>query len=318
MTEIHTPSIVSLIGAPADIGAGTRGAGMGPDALRVAGIADAITQFGLTVNDLGNLQGPANPWRAAEGGLRHLPEVVAWNTLVHDAVHAALQAHHLPVLMGGDHCLAIGSISAVARHCRSTGKKLRVLWLDAHADFNTASLTPSGNVHGMPVACLCGQGPAVLTDIGGFSADQPALLPKQIRQLGIRSVDAGEKRLVHDMGIEVFDMRYIDEMGMRHAMDLALALVDANTHLHVSLDVDFLDPDIAPGVGTTVRGGPTYREAQLCMEMIADTGRMASLDIMELNPALDVRNQTAELAVDLVESLFGKSTLMRQRVVAAL
>jgi arginase len=147
-------------------------------------------------------------------------------------------------------------------------------------------------------------------EIGGHSAEQPALHPKQIRQIGIRNVDAGEKKLVHDMGIEVFDMRTIDEMGMRSAMELALALVDKNTHLHVSLDVDFLDPDIAPGVGTTVRGGPTYREAQLCMEMVADTGRMASLDIVELNPAFDIRNRTAELAVDLVESLFGKSTLM--------
>jgi arginase len=310
MTEKHTLTTASLIGAPTDIGAGTRGAGMGPDALRVAGLGSAIAQFGLAVHDHGNLQGPPNPWCAAVDGFRHLPEVVAWNTLVHEAVYGALQARHVPVLMGGDHCLAIGSISAVARHCRSTGKKLRVLWLDAHADFNTATLTPSGNVHGMPVACLCGQGTDELTGIGGH---KPALNPKQIRQIGIRSVDAGEKRLVREMGIEVFDMRYIDEMGMRHTMELALALVDANTHLHVSLDVDFLDPDIAPGVGTTVRGGPTYREAQLCMEMIADTGRMASLDIMELNPALDVRNQTAELTVDLVESLFGKSTLMRYR-----
>jgi arginase len=163
----------------------------------------------------------------------------------------------------------------------------------------------------MPVACLCGKGPRELVSIGGFSSEQPALHPKEIRQVGIRSVDAGEKKLVRDIGIEVFDMRYIDEMGMRHAMELALSLMDANTHLHVSLDVDFLDPDIAPGVGTTVRGGPTYREAQLCMEMIADTGLLASLDIVELNPALDIRNRTAELAVDLVESLFGKSTLMR-------
>jgi arginase len=227
------------------------------------------------------------------------------------AVYAQLQAQHLPVMLGGDHSLAIGSISAVARHCKEQGQKLRVLWFDAHADFNTATLTPSGNIHGMPVACLCGHGPQALVEIGGHSAAQPSLQPKQIRQIGIRSVDAGEKKLVHDMGIEVFDMRYIDEMGMRSAMELALALVDNNTHLHVSLDVDFLDPDIAPGVGTTVRGGPTYREAQLCMVMVADTGRMASLDIVELNPALDIRNRTAELAVDLVESLFGKSTLMR-------
>ena len=300
---------VSLIGVPSDIGAGTLGARMGPEALRVAGIAQAIAQFGLDVRDCGNLAGPANPWQEAVNGFRHLAEVVQWNRLVHDAVHAELKAARLPIMLGGDHCLAIGSISAVARHCREQGKKLRVLWFDAHADFNTGTLTPSGNIHGMPVACLCGHGPQALIEIGGHV---PALRPKEIRQIGIRSVDEGEKRLVHDIGIEVFDMRYIDEMGMRHSMDLALALVDANTHLHVSLDVDFLDPSIAPGVGTTVRGGPTYREAQLCMEMIADTGRLASLDLVELNPALDLRNQTAELAVDLIESLFGKSTLMRQ------
>jgi arginase len=304
-------SSVSLIGAPTDIGAGARGASMGPEALRVAGIREAIAQFGLNVKDCGNLLGPANPWLPAVNGFRHLPEVIAWNRLLHDAMLAQLQAGHLPVMLGGDHCLAIGSISAVAKHCKAVGKKLRVLWFDAHADFNTATLTPSGNVHGMPVACLCGQGPDELVSIGGFSHVQPALNPKEIRQIGIRSVDAGEKKLVKDMGIEVFDMRYIDEMSMRHAMELALAVMDANTHLHVSLDVDFLDPDIAPGVGTTVRGGPTYREAQLCMEMIADTGRLASLDVVELNPAFDIRNRTAELAVDLVESLFGKSTLMR-------
>jgi arginase len=300
---------VSLIGAPTDIGAGMLGARMGPDALRVAGIGAAIAQFGIDVSDCGNVSGPANPGQAAVDGFRHLPEVVRWNQLLHDAVYAELGRDRLPIVLGGDHCLGIGSISAVARHCRERGRKLRVLWFDAHADFNTATLTPSGNIHGMPVACLCGHGPPELT---GLAGQTPALNARDIRQIGIRSVDAGEKRMVHDVGIEVFDMRYIDEMGMRHAMELALALVGADTHVHVSLDVDFLDPDIAPGVGTAVRGGPTYREAQLCMEMIADTGRLASLDVVELNPALDVRNQTAELAVDLIESLFGKSTLMRQ------
>ena len=299
---------VSLIGAPTDIGAGTAGTRMGPEALRVAGIAEAIAGFGIDVRDCGNVAGPANPGLPAIGGFRHLPEVMAWNAAVHDVVHAQLDADRLPILLGGDHSLAIGSISAVARHCRDKGRKLRVLWFDAHADFNTAALTPSGNMHGMPVASLCGHGPRELVDMAGFA---PALNPKDIRQIGIRSVDAGERRLVHDAGIEVYDMRFIDEMGMRHTMELALALVAPDTHLHVSLDVDFLDPDIAPGVGTTVRGGPTYREAQLCMEMIADTGRLASLDVVELNPALDVRNRTAELAVDLIESLFGKSTLMR-------
>ena len=300
---------VSLIGAPTDIGAGSRGASMGPEALRVAQIVPVLEAHGLEVLDRGNLAGPANPWLPPVGGYRHLAEVMAWNRAVHEAVYAELQGGRLPILLGGDHCLGIGSISAVARHCREAGKKLRVLWLDAHADFNTNQLTPSGNIHGMPVACLCGHGPQELIEIGGTV---PAISAKAVRQIGIRSVDQGEKRFVHQVGLEVFDMRYIDEMGMRHTMELALATLDANTHLHVSFDVDFLDPDIAPGVGTTVPGGPTYREAQLCMEMIADTGRLASLDVMELNPALDVRNKTATLAVDLIESLFGKSTLMRQ------
>jgi arginase len=300
---------ISLIGAPTDIGAGSRGASMGPEALRVANITSVLESHGLEVQDRGNLTGPSNPWLPPVNGYRHLAEVTAWNHSLHDAVYAELQLGRLPIVLGGDHCLGIGSISAVARHCRDTGKKLRVLWLDAHADFNTSALTPSGNIHGMPVACLCGHGPKELIEIGGHV---PAISPKWVRQIGIRSVDEGEKRFVHEQNVEVFDMRYIDEMGMRAAVEMALALMDANTHLHVSFDVDFLDPDIAPGVGTTVRGGPTYREAQLCMEMIADTGRMGSMDVMELNPALDVRNRTAEVAVDLIESLFGKSTLMRK------
>lgn len=304
-----TPLRASLIGAPTDVGAGARGASMGPEALRVAGIVAALTHHGLEVHDRGNLSGPPNPWQPPVQGYRHLAEVVAWNRAVFDAVSTELARGHLPILLGGDHSLGLGSIAAVARHCRQQGRKLRVLWLDAHADFNTSELTPSGNVHGMPVACLCGFGPRELTDMGG---EAPALQPQQIRQIGIRSVDPGEKRFVHEQGLEVFDMRYIDEHGMRHAMEQALAGLDEHTHLHVSFDVDFLDPEIAPGVGTTVPGGPTYREAQLCMEMIADTGRLGSLDIVELNPALDVRNKTALLAVDLVESLFGKSTLMRQ------
>ncbi|MFM7972769.1 MAG: arginase [Betaproteobacteria bacterium] len=301
-----------LIGAPTDVGASTRGASMGPEALRVAGLEPALRARGLSVRDTGNLQGPANPWQPAHGGYRHLPQVLAWNQALHAAVAQTLEAGSLPIVLGGDHCLGMGSISAVARHCRQLGRKLRVLWLDAHADFNTPDLTPSGNLHGMPMAVLCGHGPAELVGLGGFSAQDPALRPRWVRQIGIRSVDPGEKQFVHEQGLEVFDMRFIDEMGMRHAMELALATLDEHTHLHVSFDVDFLDPEIAPGVATTVPGGPTYREAQLCMEMIADTGRLASLDIMELNPALDVRNKTAVLAVDLVESLFGKSTLMRK------
>ena len=300
---------VSLIGVPTDVGAGHRGASLGPDALRIAGIGEALAARGVDVLDTGNLSGPANPWQPPVAGYRHLDQVADWNRALMQASLAELRRGRMPVMLGGDHCLAMGSVTAVARHCRDTGRALRVLWLDAHADFNTSEVTPSGNVHGMPVACLCGIGPDLLTRLGGSS---PAITPAQVRQIGIRSVDPEEKRLVKQHGLDIYDMRYIDEVGMKRVMTEALAGMDADTHLHVSFDVDFLDPAIAPGVGTTVPGGVNYREAQLVMEMIADSGRMGSLDIVELNPVLDNRNRTAELAVDLVESLFGKSTLMRE------
>lgn len=300
---------ISLIGAPTDVGAGRRGSSMGPEALRVAGLTDTLQGLGLNVLDLGNLHGPTNLSESTHQGYRHLTQVIEWNQLLHDAIYAQLREGHLPIMLGGDHCLAVGSISAVARYCRDQNKELRIIWLDAHTDFNTAALTPSGNMHGMPVACLFGHGPEELTHLSGAC---PALAASMIHQLGIRSVDHGEKQFIFEAGIEVYDMRHIDEIGMRHTMEKALLGLHPDVHLHVSFDVDFLDPEIAPGVGTTVRGGPNYREAQLCMEMIADTRLMASLDIVELNPALDVRNLTADIAVDLVGSLFGKSTLLRR------
>lgn len=300
---------IDLIGAPTDVGASIRGASMGPEALRVAGLREALERCGLVVDDAANLAGPPNPSHPPRDGFRHLDEVVQWNRAVYEAVLASRRANRFPILMGGDHCLAIGSITAVAQHCRETGKQLMVLWLDAHADANTHAITPTGNIHGMPVACLCGEGPDALTQLGDTYPTVPD--PGTIRQIGIRSVDAEEKRQLRALGIKVFDMRYIDENGMRYTMETVLADLTENTHLHVSFDADFLDPVVAPGVGTPVLGGPTYREAQLCMEMIADTGRLSSLDLMELNPARDMRNQTAEVVVDLVESLFGKSTLIR-------
>jgi arginase len=299
---------LQLIGAPTDIGASTRGAGMGPDALRVAGIAVMLERLGFKVVDGGNLAGPSTPWVAPAEGLHHLEEVIAWNRAVYQAVDQAFHANRLPILLGGDHSIAIGSISAVAWHARQRGKKLRVLWLDAHSDVNTETTSPSGNLHGMPVSCLLGHGPAALT---GWSGDRAALEHDAIRFIGIRSVDADEKAAIRALGLNVFDMRHIDEHGMRTTMTEALQDVGEDTHLHVSFDLDCLDPDYAPGVGTGVRGGPTWREMQLCMEMIADTGRLGSLDVVELNPALDVRNRTAEVAVELIESLFGKSTLVR-------
>lgn len=299
---------VSLIGAPTDVGASVRGAGMGPDALRVAGIAEALAAHRFDVIDRGNLAGPPNPWNAPQQGVRHLAEVIAWNRAVFEAVSTALAMDHVPLLMGGDHCLAIGSISAVARHCRQHRKNLRVVWLDAHTDVNTAAISPSGNLHGMPVSCLLGHGPE---DLVGWSGERAALDANSIDFIGIRSVDADEKQAIRELQLQVFDMRHIDEHGMRNTMTEVLQDVDEDTHLHVSFDLDCLDPIDAPGVGTGVRGGPTYREMQLCMEMIADTGRMASLDVVEINPALDVRNRTAELAVEFIQSLFGASTLAR-------
>ena len=302
------PRAVSLIGVPTDVGAGHRGARLGPEALRIAGLPEALAARGVDVRDCGNLDGPRNPWMPPVDGYRHLPEVAQWNRLLMAATARELADGRMPIMLGGDHCLGLGSVTAVADWCRAQGKQLRVLWLDAHSDFNTSTVTPSGNVHGMPVACLCGLGPRELTHMGQHS---PAILPSQVHQIGIRSVDPEEKRLIKQHQVDVYDMRYIDENGMKRTMAAALAGLDDNTHLHVSFDVDFLDPQIAPGVGTTVPGGVNYREAQLVMEMIADTGLMGSLDIVELNPLLDHGNRTAELAVDLVESLFGKSTLMR-------
>ncbi|MGE8589185.1 MAG: arginase [Alcaligenes sp.] len=306
---------VTLIGVPTDVGATRLGASLGPDALRVAQLGPALKRFGVDVRDMGNLAGPPNPQGARDPqaqGLRNLAECIIWNQAAHDAVHAQLIEGRVPIMLGGDHTLATGSISAVARYCRATGKRLRILWLDAHSDCNTPEISPSGNAHGMPVANLYGLGPAALT---GMSGARPALQPGEVCQIGLRSVDEAEKRMIQQLGLEVYDMRAIDELGMREVMRSALAGLDGEdadkVHLHLSFDIDFLDPEIAPGTGTTVRGGPNYREAQLCMEMIADTGRLASLDIVELNPALDIRNQTAELVVDLLESLFGKSTLVR-------
>ena len=210
---------VSIFGVPTDVGAAHRGASMGPEALRVANLADAISRRDVEVRDLGDVVGPRNPLTGPVDGYRHLEEVAAWNQAVFDMSSRELAAGRMPIMLGGDHCLAIGSIAAVAAYARAQGKKLRVLWLDAHADFNTSDITPSGNVHGMPVACLCGLGPDVLVNLG---APGPALKADEIRQIGIRSVDRGEKRLVKEHGLDIYDMRYIDEIGMRRVMEEAL------------------------------------------------------------------------------------------------
>jgi arginase len=300
---------ISLIGAPTDVGAGLRGASMGPEALRVAGIRRSLERLRHEVVDRGNVVGPINPESPRADGYRHLPEVGSWCTAVRAAVYSALRDGEVPILMGGDHSLAIGSIAAVARYSAERGSAPTVLWLDAHADFNVAESSPTGNLHGMVVSILTGLGPPLLTELG---PSVPILPADRIVQIGVRSVDELEKKLVVEHGLVVWDMRRIDELTMRVAVERALEHVARRGgHLHVSFDVDFLDPTIAPGVPTTVPGGPSYREAQLCMEMIHDSGLLGSLELCELNPALDVRNQTAELVVELVASLFGEQILSR-------
>jgi arginase len=300
---------IALIGAPSDVAAGTRGATMGPEALRVAGLPSALTGLGYTVRDAGNLIGPARTEGPSVDGYRNLRESAQWADVTRAAVADALMRGECPVLMGGDHSLSIGSVAAVAANCRARNTPLVVLWIDAHADFNTDETSPSGNIHGMAVAMLCGHGPDSLCTM---RPGRPILNPEQVIQLGVRSVDAVETRTVLARGIRVHDMRRIDEVGMRSVMEDVLASVAATgAHLHVSLDLDVMDPDIAPGVGTPVAGGLTYREAQLCMEMIHDSGALGSLDLVEINPALDTGNRTARLAVELTQSLFGEQILAR-------
>lgn len=285
---------------------------MGPEALRVAGLRPALGSLGIDVIDKGNLAGPPNPVLPPKDGYRHLDETIIWCEHVRDAMYETLVDGDFPVLMGGDHALALGSVAGVSRYCKERNKPLVVFWLDAHADFNTPDSSPSGNIHGMPAAVISGYGHPSLLAIG---STRPILDASHIIQIGIRSVDAVEKIKVRESGLVVYDMRQVDEIGMRAIMEKAIGFAtQLKAHLHVSFDVDFLDPTIAPGVGTTVSGGPNYREAQLCMEMIHDCGLLASLDIVELNPALDMQNKTAELAVELVESLFGKQILSRNPV----
>ncbi len=307
--ENPSKATLALIGAPTDVGASVRGSSLGPEALRVAGIEAGLAELGYRVHDRGNLSGPRNPLAARHDGYRHLEEVLAWCRGTRDAVGAALADGELPLLLGGDHSLALGSIAAVHAHCERVGRPLAVLWLDSHTDFNTPTSSPSGNLHGMPLAALCGEGHPELLALAGAT---PVLEPAQVALLGIRSIDAIEQQQIIASGLQVQDMRRIDEFGMRAAVAEVLErIARPGVHLHVSFDLDFADPVIAPGVGTPVPGGPTYREAQLCMEMIHDSGLLGSLDVVETNPARDDRNRTAELAVELVQSLFGEQILAR-------
>ncbi len=298
-----------LIGAPVDTGAGRRGCQMGPDALRTAGLTEALESLGHRVEDIGNL---ARADRAATGhgnpAVHHLSETAAWAEVLQDAAYEAAKAVDLPIFLGGDHSLSIGTVSGVARHAAETGRPQFVLWLDAHPDLHTLDSTGSGNLHGTPAGYFIG-----LDGFGGIYPELPAAVPPgNICMMGIRSVDPAEQAVIRDRGVEVHDMRSIDETGVGAPLAKFLARVAAaGGALHVSLDVDFLDPAIGPAVGTTVPGGATFREAHLIMEMLCDSGLVSSLDIVELNPFLDERGRTATLMVDLCASLAGRKVLDR-------
>jgi len=299
---------VSIIGAPCGFGASVAGVDLGPAAMRVAGLRQRVVRLGYEVRDLGDLrfECPTEPPAHGEK-LRYLPEIKAACVLLADDVKKALQGGELPIVLGGDHSIAIGSVAGVASFYREQGKSLGLIWFDAHADMNTPETTPSGNIHGMPLAVLLGHGTPELTDIGGFS---PKLDPRFCAHVGARDVDEGERELISKLGIRFFTMREIDERGMRACMDEAIAIASkADAGYHVTLDVDALDPGDAPGSGTVVRGGLTYREAHLSMEKIAEAGGAVSLEVVEINTALDINNRTAELGVELILSALGKTIL---------
>jgi arginase len=299
---------IRVIGVPLDLGQSRRGVDMGPSAVRVAGLEARLEALGFVVEDAGNIA-VAIPEQKKEGHPRakYLKEITATCTKHAELVLKTLEAGKTPIVLGGDHSVAAGTVAGVAEFFRKQNQKLGLLWIDAHTDINTPESSPSGNVHGMPLAAIMGLGPPELANILGFS---PKIAPENCVLVGVRDIDAAEKENVRRAGIEVYTMRDIDERGMRAVMEDALRAAGRGTAgYHVSLDMDWVDPEDAPGVGTPVRGGATYREAHLAMEIIADHGRLTSFEIVEVNPVIDEHNRTAELAVELTLSVFGKKIL---------
>jgi arginase len=303
-----TPRQIRVIGVPLDLGQSRRGVDMGPSAVRVAGLEARLESIGHVVEDGGNVA-VAIPEQKKEGAAhaKYLREITATCTKSAELVLKTLEAGKVPMVLGGDHSVAAGTVAGVAEFYRRQNQKIGLIWIDAHSDMNTPETSPSGNVHGMPLAALMGLGPAELGNIFNFS---PKVRPENCVLVGIRDVDAHEKENIRRAGVEVFTMRDIDERGMRAVMEEALRMAGRGTAgYHVSLDMDWIDPEDAPGVGTPVWGGATYREAHLAMEIIADHGHMLSFEIVEVNPVIDEHNQTADLAVELSLSAFGKKIL---------
>ena len=299
---------VAIVGAPLDLGAGRRGVDMGPSALRVANLNARLSALGLQVEDLGNVDaGQAESLKAGAANARYLAPIARTCQELAEKVEKAAARGRFPLVLGGDHSVAVGTISGMAGHFRARSEKLGVIWMDAHSDMNTPGTSPSGNIHGMPLACLLGRGPKQLTHIGGYG---PKLESRNVVLVGIRDVDPTEKEIVRQSGVRAFTMRDIDERGMRAVMEDALSAAgDGTAGVHLSLDMDGVDPDEAPGVGTPVRGGFSYREAHLAMEILCDSRRLCSMEVVEVNPVLDEANRTAVLAVELVLSALGKRIL---------
>lgn len=303
-----TDKTLHIIGVPMDLGAGRRGVDMGPAAVRVAGLGAKAAALGYGVKDCGNIfvEQPER-LKSSSDRAHYLGEITAASVRLAEKTCKILDDGGLPVVLGGDHSIAIGSVSGVSKHFHDRSERIGVIWFDAHADMNTPETSDSGNIHGMPLACLMGRGPRELTEIFGFA---PKVDPKNVALIGIRDIDAGERALIRELGVRAFTAREMDERGMNSIMSEALEVISNGTAgYHVTLDVDFIDPRFAPGVGTPVPGGATYRESHLAMERIADHGGMVSLEYTELNPVYDVRNQSAEVGVELLLSALGKSIL---------
>jgi arginase len=301
-------SQIAILGAPLDLGAGRRGVDMGPSAVRLAGLNTKLESLGYEVEDLGNVlvaQQESTP--TVRDNAKYLPEIAKTCEALAGKVEGILTAGKFPLVLGGDHSVAAGTVSGVSHHLRQKRENLGLIWIDAHADMNTPDSSPSGNVHGMPLACCLGRGPRELTHIFGYA---PKVEGRNVVLVGIRDVDRREREVVRDSGVTAFTMREIDERGLRNVMEEAIARAgDGTAGFHLSLDMDAVDPDEAPGVGTPVRGGMTYREAHLAMETICDCSRMVSMEVVEVNPVLDEANRTALLAVELVMSAMGKKIL---------
>jgi arginase len=299
---------IRIIGVPMDLGQSRRGVDMGPSALRVAGLLPRLKQLNHQVDDIGNIPvKQPEEQHYGEKRAKYLNEIAETCRDLAGMTEKALEEGFVPLVLGGDHSIAVGSVSGVSSHFRKQSKRPGLIWLDAHGDMNTPDSSPSGNIHGMPLAALIGYGAPELVDLLGM---HPEIEPRNVAMVGIRDLDSRERRLIKESGVHVFTMRDIDERGMREVMSEAIRFASDDTDgVAVSLDMDFVDPDDAPGVGTPVRGGVTYREAHLAMEMIADSDAMVSLEVVEINPVIDLHNQTALLGVEMVCSGLGKKIL---------